>query len=153
MPPAHLTIGADVFYDLHLVCFSDGVLPGKVEVGGADRAKTEDFRFAGSSVVRRFVHSMCFTPLIVNWQFNLPRPRAAKRNSQARSPRIAYSVFKVQEVKMTSHFLQRKNLTMCAQKFYFSINFFSFSRILAAFRLMLDGCTPYFLASSLRETC
>ena len=27
---------------------------------------------------------------------------------------------------MTSHFLQRKNLTMCAQKFYFSINFFSF---------------------------
>ena len=42
---------------------------------------------------------------------------------------------------------------MCAQKFYFSINFFGFSRILAAFRLMLDGCTPYFLASSLRETC
>lgn len=30
-------------------------------------------------------------------QFNLPRPRAAKRNSQARSPRIAYSVFKVQK--------------------------------------------------------
>lgn len=50
--PAHLTIGADVFYDLHLVCFSDGVLPGKVEVGGADRTKAEDFRFAGSSVVR-----------------------------------------------------------------------------------------------------
>ena len=34
---------------------------------------------------------------------------------------------------MTSHFLQRKNLTMCAQKFYFSINLFQFFEDLSGF--------------------
>ena len=63
---------------------------------------------------------MCFTSLIINWQFNLPRPRAAKRNSQARSPRIAYSVFKVQEVKNDlSLFTKEKFNHVCAEILFF----------------------------------